>query len=249
VIEAGTTAQFSAARHLWEENVQTFCTYKTVQQVLKKQIITVFEPMYLDILNDNMVGFSNISAREMLDHLFLTYRSITAVDLEHNSEHMRKAWEPQQPVETLFKQIQDCADYADAGGVTIGHAQQINAVYANIFATGNFMIACCRWNEKERSDKTWINFKVHFAAVYHHHNQMQGESTANSGYHAANAAVGQTEDQMDEATIGALTNLATATATDRNIVATLTGTNARLAKQLEECSNELKEVNALIKKE
>jgi hypothetical protein len=52
----------------------------------------------------------------MLDHLFETYGNITSVDLEINFEHMRRAWDPQQPVETLFKQIQDCADYSEAGG-------------------------------------------------------------------------------------------------------------------------------------
>jgi hypothetical protein len=67
--------------------------------------------MYLDILNDDMVGFANISAREMLDHLFMTYGNITAVDLENKFEQMRGAWDPQQPVESLFKQIQDCADF------------------------------------------------------------------------------------------------------------------------------------------
>jgi hypothetical protein len=77
----------------WEENVQTFRTYNSVQQALNKQIITVFEPMYLDILNYNMVGFANIFAREILEHLLLTYDSITAVDLEHKFEHMRKAWD------------------------------------------------------------------------------------------------------------------------------------------------------------
>jgi hypothetical protein len=51
----------------------------------------------------------------MLDHLFGTYGNITAVDLEINFEHMRRAWDPQQPVESLFKQIQDCADYSEAG--------------------------------------------------------------------------------------------------------------------------------------
>jgi hypothetical protein len=51
----GTAAQISAARHIWEEDVQTYQTCTSVQQALKKQIISVFEPMYLDILNDNMV--------------------------------------------------------------------------------------------------------------------------------------------------------------------------------------------------
>jgi hypothetical protein len=77
---------------------------------------------------------------------------------------------------------------------------------------------------------------------------MQGESAATSGYHSANADVGQTEDQLAEATIGALANLATATAADRGVVATLTEANARLGKQLDDNSNELRELKALIKK-
>jgi hypothetical protein len=145
-VDQGTVAQLSAARQVWEEAVLTFRTFNTVQQALKKQIITVFEPMYLDIFNDDMVGFANISARAMLDPLFMTYGNITAVDLEHNFEQMRRSWDPQQPVECLFKQIQDSADFSEAGGVIIGHPQHINVGYANIFATGHFMIACHRWN-------------------------------------------------------------------------------------------------------
>jgi hypothetical protein len=77
---------------------------------------------------------------------------------------------------------------------------------------------------------------------------MQGESAATSVYHAANADVSQAEDQMVEATIGALANLATATATDRGVVATLTEANARLVKQLEDNASELRDLKALLKK-
>jgi hypothetical protein len=156
----------------------------------------------------------------------------------------------------LFKQIQDCADYSEAGGVLIGHPQQINIGYAKIFATGHFMSACRRWNEKPLADKTWAQFKSHFSAAHREHKQIQGESAATAGYHSANAAVEKTEDQMAEATIGALANLATAlaslamaTAADRGMVATLMEANARLVKQLEDNSDELWELKALIKKE
>jgi hypothetical protein len=54
---------------------------------------------------------------------------------------------------------------------------------------------------------------------------------------------------MAESAIGALANLITATETDRGVVATLTEANSRLARQLEDRSNELKETNALLKKE
>jgi hypothetical protein len=162
---------------------------------------------------------------------------------------MRRAWDPQQPVETLFKQIQDCADYSEAGGVLIGHPQQINVGYEKIFATGHFMSACRRWNEKPSAEKTWTHFKSHFAASHRQHKQMQGESAATAGYHSANAAMTQNEDQMAKATIGALANLATATSADRGVVADLNKANSRLAKQLEENSSELRELKALLNQE
>jgi hypothetical protein len=201
--------------------------------------------MYLDVLNDNMVGFANISAIDMLDHLFSTYGNITAVDLEINFENMLRAWDPQQPVESFFKQIQDCADYSEAGGVLNGHPQKINVGYANIFATGHFMSACRWWNEKHHIEKTWTQFKSHFAAAHRQHKKMQGESAATAGYHSANAAVGKAEDQLAESTIGALANLTTATAADQGVVAALTEANASLVKHLEDNSNELWELKAL----
>jgi hypothetical protein len=99
----GTAAQISSARHIWDKDVQTYQTCTSVQQALWKQIISVFEPMCLEILNDNMVVYANISARDMLDHLFETYGNITAVDLEINFEHMRRAWDPQQIVPTFLR--------------------------------------------------------------------------------------------------------------------------------------------------
>jgi hypothetical protein len=54
---------------------------------------------------------------------------------------------------------------------------------------------------------------------------------------------------MAEATIGALSNLATATAADRGEIATLREANSRIVKQPEDNSNEFREINALLKKE
>jgi hypothetical protein len=54
---------------------------------------------------------------------------------------------------------------------------------------------------------------------------------------------------MAEATIGALANLATATAADRGVVAGLTQANSRLPKQLKVNSSELRELKALLNQE
>jgi hypothetical protein len=111
------------------------------------------------------------------------------------------------------------------------------------------MSACRRWNENPPAEKTWTQFKSHFAAAHRQHKQMQGESAATAGYHSVNAAVTHNEDQMAEATIGALSNLATSTAADRGAVTALTQANSRLTKQLEDNSSQLGELKALLNKE
>jgi hypothetical protein len=58
----------------------------------------VIEPIYIEILNDDLVGFANTTSRYMLDHLFIFHGSITSVDIEQNFENTRNAWDPQQPV-------------------------------------------------------------------------------------------------------------------------------------------------------
>jgi hypothetical protein len=160
---------------------------------------------------------------------------------------MRNAWDPQQPVETLFKQIQYCVDLAEAGGVAIGAAKKLSSAYSKIFKSGKFNSACCRWDEKLEGDKTWNNLKIHFAAAYRQHRQMQGATIGAQSF--ANSAVTQaSEDKLTEQALGAFANLATATAVDRNVVAQLMESNSRLAKQLEDNDTSLKGVKALLKK-
>jgi hypothetical protein len=184
----------------------------------------------------------------MLDHLFISYGSITAVDIEQNFENMQKSWDPKQPVDTLFKHIQDCVDFAEAGGVAIGAAQKLSSAYSKIFKSGKFNSDCRRWDKKLEGDRTWNNLKIHFAAAYRQHRQIQGKTIVAQAF--SNYAVTQaSEDDLTEQALGAFANLATATAVDRNVVAELMEANSRLAKQLEDNATSLKEVKALLKKE
>jgi hypothetical protein len=74
-IAGGTAAVLIAESHHWEEAVIIFRTWTTTEQALKKQIITALEPLYLEILNNDMVGFAYTTARDMLDHPLLNSRS------------------------------------------------------------------------------------------------------------------------------------------------------------------------------
>jgi hypothetical protein len=238
-IVGGTTATLLVERHRWEEAVRIFKSWTTVEQAFKKQIITALEPLYLEIINNDMVGFTNTTARDMLDHLFFSYGSITDVDLEHNWENMCKSWYIQQPVESILNNIQDCVYYAESGGIAISEAQKLQTEYAKIFATGIFHSSFRHWNGRIPAEQTWNAFKTHFAISYRQHKQMQDKTAAASGYSNADVAQSADKDLMGAA-IYAFLNFATSTAADRGIVTTLTEANSRLTKQLEDSSQILK---------
>jgi hypothetical protein len=81
-LDQGTAAKLSVVKLSREEAILTYRIFNTVQQALKKKIITVFEPRYLEFFNDDMVGFAKTTAQEMLDQLFITYGNNTAIDLD-----------------------------------------------------------------------------------------------------------------------------------------------------------------------
>jgi hypothetical protein len=147
----------------------------------------------------------------------------------------------------LFKQIQDCVDFAEAGGVAVGAAQKLSSAYSKIFKSGKLNSTCRRWDKKLEGDKTWNNIKIHFSDAYRNNRQMQGETIADQA--STNSDIIQaSDDDSTEQSLGAFANLATATAVDRNVVAQLTEDNSRLEKELEENATSLKEVKALLKK-
>jgi hypothetical protein len=104
-------------------------------------------------------------------------------------------------------------DFTEAGGVTIGVAQKLSSAYCKIFKSGKFNSARRIWDEKVEADRTCNNFKLHFAAAYRQHRQMQGDTVGAQGY--TNAPVAQPEDDLAEQALDAFANIATATAVDR----------------------------------
>jgi hypothetical protein len=67
---------------------------------------------------------------------------IAPTELTQNYERLNTPYDPNQPIENLFQQIQDARDFAVAGGQTYGDAMIINVAFALVFNTGLFSDAC-----------------------------------------------------------------------------------------------------------
>jgi hypothetical protein len=108
----------------------------------------------------------------------------------------------------------------------------INVAYTLVFNTGLYPDACRAWQSRAIAAKNWAQFKIDFATS-HREFRLTNQTAQQSGFHSANLIIEQGRDDSMHETAEAIVQLATATASDRGTVSTLTSTNAKLATQLE----------------
>jgi hypothetical protein len=159
-------------------------------------------------------------------------------DLTQNYERLHAPYDPNQPIEMLLQQIQDARAFAVAGGQSYGAAMIVNVAYTLVFNTGLFPDACRAWQSRAIAGKMWAQFKLDFDTA-HRELRLTNQTAHQSGLHSANMMIEQVREETMQDTVDAISLLATATASDRGTVATLTTTNAKLATQLEDAQAQI----------
>jgi hypothetical protein len=198
---------------------------------IKELILEAFDEAYVNALSDELVGYANCTSIGLLTHLLTFYAMIAPTELTQNYERLNTPYDPNQPIETLFQQIQDARSFVVSGGQPYGAAMIVNVAYTLVFNTGLYPGACLAWQSRAISAKTWAQFKIDFSTA-HREFRLTNQTAQQSGFHSANMKIEQGRDGSMQDTAEAIAQLATAS--DRDTVATLTTTNAKLATQLEE---------------
>jgi hypothetical protein len=171
-----------------EESIRMWRTHTTVQDAIKAQIVQAINPIWIETLNNRYTGYAGVTMRDLLNHLYDRYGAITAHDLEENDKHFRHEYDPSQPIETLYKQLDDAMLYADAGHQAYTAIQITNNAYNLVARTGLFKRACREWRARDPADKTWSNFKIAFTAAWLENQEDELITTQGQGYHPATIA-------------------------------------------------------------
>jgi hypothetical protein len=118
-------------------------------------ILEAFDNAYLNALSDEVVGYANCRSLDLLTHLLTFYAMIAPTELTQNCERLNTPYDPNQPIKTLFQQIQDARAFAVAGGHPYGAAMIVNVAYTLVFNTGLYPDACRAWQSRAIAAKTW----------------------------------------------------------------------------------------------
>jgi hypothetical protein len=183
-----TAAVIAETTRLHREATQVYRTYNNVDQAIKKLLIDAFDDAYLNVLSEKIVGYDNCTSLQILTHLLTFYAMIAPTELTQNYERLNTPYDPNQPIETLFQQIQDARAFVVAGGQPYGAAMIANVAYTLVFNTGLFPNACRAWQSRATAAKTWAQFKIDFATD-HREFRLTNQTAQQSGFHSANMMI------------------------------------------------------------
>ena len=91
-----------------------------------------------------------------------TYGTLTASDLERNRDKLTKAWNPDNPIKNLWKNIKIIQAIATQGTEPIADGTTIQLTLLALGKTGVHSHAIETWFNKDKADHTGTNFQVHF---------------------------------------------------------------------------------------
>jgi hypothetical protein len=204
-------------------------------QALKKLILEAYDNMYTSQLEDYILQYANRSALEILMHLKHTYGFINPTQLAENYNKMIASINFQDPIKTLFKQIEDGVRYTNAGMQPYMEAQYVNIAFLLILNTGAIPDACRDWQRRAPVNQTWPDFHREFDRAQREQ-RIISSTTSAAGYHTANVAEHYEPTPMpaNNGFVTVMANLATATSSDLETVATLTRAIATITDQLKE---------------
>lgn len=183
-LPAATAAQITAANRLHDKRKDDYATYTTVHETIKQQIMTAVQPIYYQDLENDDFGYADVQIPDLLAHISTTYGQLTAADLETNRSKLTEQWNPDDPIENLWKRIRVIRSVATAGGSAITDGSTIELTLESLQKAGVYDHAITTWYDKDENDHTWDNFMLHF--VKHEKERHRKMTARAAGFHGAN---------------------------------------------------------------
>ena len=135
---------------------------------------------------------------------------------------------PTVPIDVAWRQIDNAFAYANYSSTTYSIKQVVDNAYQLVFNMGIFAADFWEWSKKAADDKTLPHLKVFFAATLREWRLLLRNEIGALYGNAHNATTHPDERYLQQDTVDAIANLATATASDRAAIAHLTATIERL---------------------
>ena len=233
VILSGTTGPEAASiRYAHDAVTLAFNTSANVDRALRQQLLGDVDNTFLRVLQKPHRGYSGSSTLYLLTHFYATYAVIYNANWVENNKRFCKPYLPSVPSEIAWRKIDDALAYADAGSTPYSSKQVTDNAYQLVFNTGIFAADFREWNQRTTDNKTLSDLKTFFVAAHRDWRLLLHIETGTLYVAAHNATACPDIRYLQQETVDAIANLATATASNCAAIAQLTDMVERLTSEL-----------------
>ena len=146
----------------YQQDLEEYRDSRNIHNLLKAQLMVAIPETYREVLADTDIGYSEVTAMELLEHIIGTYGTITTLDLEINLQQLHTPWAPDTPIATVFINGNRCRRFAEEGGDPISDHTYIRTLVKIFRGSGVLDEAIKDWDNKPTVDKTVMECVRHF---------------------------------------------------------------------------------------
>ena len=156
-----TQFQCQEKRYMHAREVEAYQLHNTVSDALKKVITENIDKVYLADIE-----VAERTVLEVITYLKTRYYRITTKEIRYNDKEMREPWDIECSIETYFKKVKDCVEFAadavDADDIT--PKMQMQIMLPSMEQIQSFKHHVREW--KRKTTKTPELFRAHFIEAY-----------------------------------------------------------------------------------
>jgi hypothetical protein len=184
-LDGSTQYQIDDARQRYADEITIFTACNLIERTIIQQINTALDEDCLADLIDDDTGLLEGSIPEIIQTLFDTYGAITPQSLAAAKSKVESTtYNHSRPIVTIFTDINEYANMAEAAHASETTEQLINLGIIIITRSTIFSSDICKWHNKPAADKTWSAFKDHFKMAQRAIKKSQPTVTIDSlGFH------------------------------------------------------------------
>ena len=161
-----TQYQIAATNELHKKKINLSKEQRFVERSLKSKVINDFDETYLMCIKEDYIVHNNVSAPDMLDHLHKHQGKVNDADFLANKETKGKHWNPDTPIQTIYKQVEDGVKITVLVGLTTDDKEKIAMSHQLNYQTCETLVARRDQRKLPEGHVSWVTFKPHFTPKY-----------------------------------------------------------------------------------
>lgn len=182
----------------WEKRKQHYQVYLGVQEVLRKLIVGAVDPQYLRELDNEYTGFTEHTARAIIEHL-RTKCKLTTTEKSKMRDQINFEWEQSQDFASYVVEMEKIQRRLERWGITIDEDTMIAAAIKQVNKCTVFTKEHKKaWEEIDDEEKDWALFKTYFIEKYDEEEQYAEETAGRGGLQGINQISEEADEAEDE---------------------------------------------------